>query len=63
MTIIRENLFARCMSRDELIHQAIGAGSMAWQHIEDAGDFDVAWAKQVASDALARLEELESGWG
>jgi hypothetical protein len=52
------NRFADCKTVQELIYQTVGAGSMAWEHVDRAGVFDDVHANAVAKDCLQRLLEL-----
>ena len=55
----KDNRFADAEDRKGLIFQAIGAGSMCWEHIERAGIFDSDAAKKIGEDAYARLLEFD----
>lgn len=53
-----KNRFENAADASELIHQAIGAGSMCWENVRAAGVFDSTEAAKIAKDAVARLGEL-----
>lgn len=53
-----KNRFDEACDVHELVHQIIGAASMCWEDLTDAGVFDSTEAALVADDGLARLAEL-----
>lgn len=53
------NRFKECATAEEVVFQAIGAGSMCWENVRAAGVFDSDEAKRIGNDAVARLNELD----
>lgn len=43
---------------NELIGMAVGAGSMCWENVGAAGEFDAAAASTIADAAFHRLQML-----
>lgn len=54
------NLFEHCTSLQQLIGEAVGAGSVCWEDIDKAGVFKSEQAKEIVDDALKRINELTS---
>lgn len=54
----RQNMFTGVMNIKELLHQAVGAGSMCWENVSGAGVFDDGKARQVAEDLEEQLSEI-----
>lgn len=52
------NRFSRAETVEEVVFQAIGAGSVCWENPNGAGEFDSTLARAVGDDAMARLREL-----
>jgi hypothetical protein len=52
------NRFSRCVSAEEVVFQAIGAGSMCWDPRPGSQVFDSTEAEAVGDEAMARLREL-----
>jgi hypothetical protein len=46
------------MTINEVIGQAIGAGSMCWSTLTGAGEFDSTEATKISADAQERVREL-----
>lgn len=44
---------------DEAVGQAIGAASMCWEHVEDAGVFDSTRAKQIVDELVQYFESKQ----
>lgn len=51
------NMFAGCESIEEVIYQAVGAGSMCWENMSNTGVFQDQQARQVAQDALEEIRK------
>lgn len=51
----KTNRFADCDSIEQVVNQAVGAGSMCWQHVDRAGVFESEQAAAIAQDALAEV--------
>ncbi len=52
------NRFSECTTVEEVVFQAIGAGSVCWENPGGAGVFDDTTARSVGEDAMARIDEL-----
>lgn len=52
------NRFKDCVTAEEVVFQAIGAGSTCWENMSGTGVFQDGEAKAVGDDAMARLREL-----
>lgn len=52
---VRKNRFADCQSIEEVIFQAIGAGSTCWDNLSGAGIFESEKAKEIGDDALEEI--------
>lgn len=46
------NKFADCKSIREVVFQAIGGGSMCWESVSDAGEFNSTLAVAIGEDAM-----------
>jgi hypothetical protein len=55
------NLFADCDTIEEVIGQAVGAGSVCWESLDQAGEFQSTRAAYVADNATERVRELILG--
>lgn len=53
-----ENRFKDAKSVEEVVFQAIGAGSVCWENPGGAGIFDSTEAKKVGDEAMERLREM-----
>lgn len=53
-----DNKFADCRSIYEVVHQAIGAGSMCWENVAAAGEFNSTLAIAVGEDAMWKIDEF-----
>lgn len=51
------NMFDDCDTIEEIIGQAIGAGSTCWNNLVDAGEFDSARAVEIFNDAVEAIRE------
>lgn len=54
----RNTFFDSAATPEEVVFQAIGAGSMAWEHHDRGGIFDDQYANTVGVAACRRLEAL-----
>ena len=45
----------------ELIAQAVGGGSMCWENVRAAGEFDSTRAAEIADSATQRLQTILAG--
>lgn len=45
------------MSLDEAVQITVGAASMAWSNITGAGEFNTAWAVQVAEELTSWVRD------
>lgn len=52
------NRFADAESAEQVVFQAIGAGSMCWENMSGTGVFQSEEAKAIGDEAVARLREL-----
>ena len=52
------NRFAECGSIDQVIRQAVGAGSRCWEHLDRAGVFDTEEAIKISNEAFERILDL-----
>jgi hypothetical protein len=50
--------FAECETLEQVVFQAIGAGSMCWEHRHGGGIFQDHEATEVGHQAVARIREL-----
>ncbi|OZE88049.1 hypothetical protein CH304_00320 [Rhodococcus sp. 15-649-1-2] len=53
-----DNRFADVDGIEQLIGQAIGAASMCWENVEEAGAFESSRAADIAREATERLSQL-----
>lgn len=53
------NRFADCTSRDEVIRQAIGAGSVCWVYVGSDGYFDSDEAVRISDEAIERIQQFD----
>lgn len=53
------NIFSDAKDVSQLMYLVVGAASMAWVGVKDAGEFRTDWARLVAEDGLKRLGELD----
>lgn len=44
---------------ESIVYQAVGAASMCWEHVENAGIFQDDKAKEVSEALLKALEKLD----
>lgn len=52
------NMFSKAATAEEVVFQAIGAGSVCWENMSGTGVFDDTQARAVGEDAMARLKEI-----
>lgn len=52
------NMFNECTSAEEAIFQALGAASVCWENIEQAGIFESTRAKLIGDELIERLVEF-----
>lgn len=50
--------FCFAESPRSVLFQLTGAGSVCWEHVDRAGVFNEARAREITEDAIARLAEL-----
>ena len=55
------NIFKTCDSIEEVVGQAVGAGSTCWENLEGTGVFQSTQAAFVAGEAVDRIRELIIG--
>lgn len=53
-----ENMFAQCETLDSVVFQAIGAGSVCWENLDQTGIFQSDQAKRVGEHAMERIGQL-----
>lgn len=53
-----ENRFAKCESVEEVVFQAIGAGSVCWENLGQAGVFLSQDARTIGEEAVERIKEM-----
>lgn len=53
-----ENRFRDATTVEEVVGQAVGAGSVCWENVRAAGVFQSDEAARIVQEALARLAEL-----
>jgi hypothetical protein len=54
------NRFSDADTIESLIYQVVGAGSVCWENVSGAGEFNSTLAKSVGEDALIRLSQLQN---
>lgn len=52
------NMFRDCTTPEEVVFQAIGAGSVCWETMTGTGVFQDGKARAAGNDAMARLREM-----
>lgn len=55
----RRNIFEDAQTLDEVVFQAIGAGSSCWETLDGTGVFQSSDAKRIGEDAVARIAQLQ----
>jgi hypothetical protein len=53
-----ENPFEKCTTIEEVVGQAVGAGSVCWHPRPNAQVFDSEVASTIVDNAVARIREL-----
>jgi hypothetical protein len=53
-----QHMFDDVNDANELIGQAVGAGSMCWENVRAAGEFDSLRASAIADAAFYRLQMI-----
>lgn len=61
---MQDNFFYDAETPTQAVFQALGAASVCWEHIEDAGIFESTRAKKIGEDLIEALQYMfDSGLG